>query len=115
MVWEDPRRIHKPIALEDLLRADADTRVIVVGDASMAPYELLHPRGAIDYTTRQRRSGQNCLEELIRRFDHHVWIKSHPLQPLGFRRGRLHHRDDPRPVPDGRSDVVGHRKKRWKF
>ena len=73
-VWEDPRRTYKPIELEELLRADPDTRIIVVGDGSMAPWELLNPRGAMDITTRQRKSGLDCLRDLADRFPKHVWI-----------------------------------------
>jgi uncharacterized protein len=73
-VWEDARRFYKPIKLEDILRSEPDTRLIVMGDGSMAPWELHHPRGAIDTTTRQRRSGQQCLQDLADRFGAHVWI-----------------------------------------
>jgi len=75
-VWEDPQRHHKPVMLEELLRASPDTRVIIVGDASMAPYELMHSRGAIDYAASfyQRRSGHTCLTLLADRFSHNVWV-----------------------------------------
>ncbi|MDP8224672.1 MAG: hypothetical protein P9L99_15035 [Candidatus Lernaella stagnicola] len=73
-VWEDTRRFYKPVPLEDILRAEPETRLIIMGDASMAPWELLHPRGAIDVTTRQRRSGLECLRDLAERFPKHVWI-----------------------------------------
>ena len=73
-VWEDAQRFHKPVKLEDVLHADPETRVIIVGDASMAPWELLNPRGAIDPTTRQHRSGLNCLEDIVERFPKNVWI-----------------------------------------
>ncbi|NLH49800.1 MAG: hypothetical protein GX444_14560 [Myxococcales bacterium] len=73
-IWEDPQRWRKPLPLEELLRADPDTRVIIVGDASMAPYELVHPRGALDYSTPNLRAGIDCLRDLRDRFPKCVWI-----------------------------------------
>ncbi len=75
-VWEDPQRYARPVALDELLRADTDTRIIILGDAAMAPYELMHSRGAIDYQASfyQRRSGHACLTLLAEQFPHAVWI-----------------------------------------
>ena len=77
-VWEDARRRDKPVRLADLLRADPGTRVILVGDASMAPWELTHRQGAIDPTTRQRRPGLASLMDLAERFPASVWINPIP-------------------------------------
>jgi len=73
-VYEDPHRMFKPIKLLDLLREKPDVRVIILGDASMAPYELIHPRGAIDPTTQQSKSGLHVLTELRDHFTHSVWV-----------------------------------------
>ena len=75
-VWEDPQRTTKPVDLDELLRADPDTRIIVMGDASMAPYELTYQRGAIDYGNAfyQKRSGFECLTLLADRFQHRAWV-----------------------------------------
>jgi uncharacterized protein with von Willebrand factor type A (vWA) domain len=77
-VWEDAQRFRKPIKLDEILRAEPDTRIILLGDASMAPYELVHPRGALDVTHRQRRAGIDCLRELAERFPKRVWINPIP-------------------------------------
>jgi len=74
VVWEDPQRWHRPIDLEEVLKADSDTRIIVVGDASMASYELLHPMGALDIVTEQRRAGLDSLKDMADRFPNSVWI-----------------------------------------
>ncbi|HPQ70686.1 MAG TPA: hypothetical protein PKW95_16295 [bacterium] len=76
VVYEDPRRYTKPVRLIDLLKEKEDTRVIIVGDAAMAPYELLHPRGALAITHRmgQRRTGIDMLGDLRERFPHSVWV-----------------------------------------
>jgi uncharacterized protein with von Willebrand factor type A (vWA) domain len=78
VVWEDPRRHQKPVRLADLLRADPATRVLFVGDASMAPWELTHRYGAIDPTTQQRRAGLRCLQDLAERFPKAVWVNPIP-------------------------------------
>ena len=41
-VWADPQRRFKPEPIDDFIRRDPETRLIIVGDASMAPYELIH-------------------------------------------------------------------------
>ncbi|MCX5856780.1 MAG: hypothetical protein NTZ57_02535, partial [Deltaproteobacteria bacterium] len=46
-VYADPQRRFKPEPIEDFIRRDPETRLILVGDASMAPYELMHAGGSI--------------------------------------------------------------------
>ena len=83
-VWSDPKRLYQPVALDDVLRAPASTRVIIVGDASMAPWELVSRHGAIDVSYQQRRSGIECLQQIAERFPHSVWIN--PIQHSFWRR-----------------------------
>jgi len=77
-VWEDPQRRSKPVPLQEVLRAEPDTRVILLGDAAMAPYELLHRRGAIEFTSTQDRAGIECLQDLRDRFPKSVWLNPAP-------------------------------------
>jgi len=73
-MWEDPGRYHKPVRVDDLVRSDPETRLIMVGDASMAPYELMASDGSI-YV--QERSGKPSLERLkflADTFPHCVWL-----------------------------------------
>lgn len=83
MVYEDPARYEKPVKLVDLFRKDPETRVIIVGDASMSPYELTHPRGAIDYSTPQSNSGMHWLRRIKENFAHTVWINPIPEDEWG--------------------------------
>jgi len=46
-LWEDPRRYGKPQRIENFARFDPETRLVLVGDASMAPYELMAADGSI--------------------------------------------------------------------
>ena len=60
-LWEDASRIKKPVRIAEFSRFDPDTRIIFVGDASMAPYELMATDGSIYM---QERSGKPSLEQL---------------------------------------------------
>ena len=73
-VWEDPMRVRKPVKTLEFAKKDPETRLIIVGDASMAPYELLGPDGNIYYYERQSRSGVRWLELLAETFPHSVWL-----------------------------------------
>ena len=78
VLWEDPPRIHKPYPVDDLLRKDAETRIILVGDASMAPYELMATDGSIHI---EEKSGQPSLERLqsvAETFPYSVWLNPKP-------------------------------------
>ena len=74
MVWEDPTRLRKPLKTIEFSRRDPETRLIIVGDASMAPYELKGPDGSIYYYERQSRSGLSWLKYLGECFPHAVWL-----------------------------------------
>ena len=77
-LWEDPARYKKPVAINSLAQLDPDTRFIIVGDASMAPYELMVPDGSI-YAF--ERSGSPSIERLgflSEIFSHSVWLNPVP-------------------------------------
>jgi len=73
-VWEDPTRYHKPFYVDDFARLDPETRLIIVGDASMAPYELMSQHGNIAYNTPQTQPSIKRLEFLAKTFRHSVWL-----------------------------------------
>jgi uncharacterized protein with von Willebrand factor type A (vWA) domain len=73
-VWEDPQRCHKAFPTADFPRLDPDYRIIFVGDAAMAPYELEHPRGCIDYSEKQSRASIEWLQFLAHIFRHTAWL-----------------------------------------
>lgn len=73
-VWEDPMRVRKPVKTLEFVKKDPETRLIIVGDASMAPYELLAPDGSIYYNDFQTRPGIHWLKFLSETFPHAVWL-----------------------------------------
>jgi len=77
-VWLDPQRHLRPEAIEEFTRRDPDTRLIIVGDAAMAPYELVGENGAIYVGQRDSRSSEDRLKFLARTFRHAVWLNPQP-------------------------------------
>ncbi len=74
IVWKDPARYSQPVRVDDLLRRDPETRLIIVGDASMAPYELMAQEGSLYIGERSGRPGIERLKLLAKAFSHCVWL-----------------------------------------
>jgi hypothetical protein len=77
-VWQDPQRRYKPEPIEEFIRKDPETRLIIVGDASMAPYELIHTNGAIYIDQVEVGTGIERLKYLANIFRHSVWFNPQP-------------------------------------
>lgn len=73
-VWEDPPRRRKPQRVEDFSRFDPETRLLIVGDASMAPYELMATDGSIHIEERTFIPSIDRLRFLAKTFRHAVWL-----------------------------------------
>jgi uncharacterized protein with von Willebrand factor type A (vWA) domain len=73
-LWEDPPRRRKPFSVDELVRLDPETRFIIVGDASMAPYELMATDGSIHIEERSGRPSYERLRFIATTFQHAVWI-----------------------------------------
>ena len=54
-VWTDAPRRMDPELVEDFIRKDGETRLVFVGDASMAPFELMAADGYIRFEERSTR------------------------------------------------------------
>ncbi len=79
VVWQDARRFYRPERLEDFAFRDPETRLILVGDASMSPYELMYTGGALDISQRSTRPSIDRLKFLAGLFRHAVWLNPAPL------------------------------------
>jgi len=73
-IWEDPPRFKKPCRVEELARRDPETRFIIVGDASMAPYELMATDGSIHIEERSTLPSYERLRFIADTFRHSVWL-----------------------------------------
>ncbi|WP_417841278.1 vWA domain-containing protein [Terasakiella sp.] len=77
-VWKDNRRRHNDtIALWDVLHTyPSDYKVIFVGDASMSPYEISYPGGAVEYWNEE--AGAVWMQRILDVYPHAVWINPVP-------------------------------------
>ncbi len=77
-VWKDNKRRHNEvIPLWDVLHTyPSDYKVIFVGDASMSPYEISYPGGAVEYWNEE--AGAVWMERVLNVYPHAVWINPVP-------------------------------------
>ncbi|MDH3722885.1 MAG: hypothetical protein OET81_07675 [Desulfobacteraceae bacterium] len=73
-LWKDPARIKHPFKVEDFISFDPQTRLIIVGDGSMAPYELMAADGSIHVEERSGKPSIEQLKFLAQTFPHSVWM-----------------------------------------
>ena len=73
-LWEDPSRIKKPQMVDEFAAFDPETRFILLGDASMAPYELMATDGSIHIEERSGKPSIEQLKFLAETFPHCVWL-----------------------------------------
>ncbi|MBE0586332.1 MAG: hypothetical protein IH612_21530 [Desulfofustis sp.] len=74
LLWKDPGRHRRPVRVDRLGEHDPQTRLIIVGDASMAPYELLVPDGSIYAFEKSGKPSVEQLRFLADTFRHHAWL-----------------------------------------
>ncbi|OPY57952.1 MAG: VWA domain containing CoxE-like protein [Pelotomaculum sp. PtaU1.Bin035] len=81
-IYENPACTSRyAVKTYDLLRnLDPEYRLIIVGDASMAPSELTMVGGAIDWDNMNNEPGLVWLERLANHFKHVVWLNPVPPQ-----------------------------------
>jgi len=80
-LWKNNRRRHaERFATWDLLRKYThDYKLILVGDATMSPYEILQPGGSVEYNNDE--AGAVWLQRLAETFPKFVWLNPEP-EPL---------------------------------
>jgi uncharacterized protein with von Willebrand factor type A (vWA) domain len=85
-LFEDPARYRKPKRIEQFTGFDSQTRLFIVGDASMAPYELMVPDGSIHVEERSGMPSIECLKFLAKTFPHAVWLNPVPAKMWNYTR-----------------------------
>ncbi|MDY7038138.1 MAG: hypothetical protein SV375_18495 [Thermodesulfobacteriota bacterium] len=85
-IWEDPPRIKKALKVNELTRLDPETRFIIVGDASMAPYELMATDGSIHIEERSGRPSYERLRFIADTFHKSVWLNPKMAQEWPYAR-----------------------------
>lgn len=84
VIWKDPARYHKPQRVREFERLDPQTRVVLVGDASMAPYELMAGEGSIHVEDRSTHSSIEQLRFIADTFPHAIWLNPVPKRQWGY-------------------------------
>ena len=79
-LYTTPRCLHADSVSTEwvLSQLGQEYKVIVVGDASMAPYELLKPGGCSDYYTYNKEPGIDWIDKFIHRYDRMIWLNPLP-------------------------------------
>ena len=85
---------------------DSDYRVILVGDASMAPSELVRVGGIIDWGLYNEEPGLTWLQRLRRHFEYAVWLNPIPARYWKWAE-ELYHKANPRVFPMHELTVQG--------
>ncbi len=73
-VWKNNHRRFavKFPTWEILHKYNKDYKLIFVGDATMSPFEILHPGGSVEYDNEE--AGAEWLQRLTHHFPHFAWI-----------------------------------------
>jgi len=77
-VWKDNRRrfVDSTPTWDVLHKFSSDYKVIFVGDASMAPYEIMVAGGAVEHMNAE--AGSIWMERITRTYPHSVWLNPVP-------------------------------------
>ncbi|WP_376702863.1 VWA domain-containing protein [Mesorhizobium sp. ISC25] len=83
-VWRDNRRRHAEVVpTSDLLhKYGLDYKVIVVGDASMSPYEIAQPGGSVEHWNKE--AGAVWLGRLLQQWPHAIWLNPEDAKNWGY-------------------------------
>jgi uncharacterized protein len=79
-VWRDNRRRHAGrTPLPQLMRTyGRDYRLVIVGDATMSPYEILQPGGSIEHWNEE--TGAAWMKRLLASYPRHAWLNPEPQE-----------------------------------
>jgi uncharacterized protein with von Willebrand factor type A (vWA) domain len=77
-LWKDNRRRHaEKTPTDQVLRTfNADYRVVIVGDATMSPYEILQPGGSVEHWNPE--AGAVWMQRIAAHFPRLVWLNPEP-------------------------------------
>jgi hypothetical protein len=83
-VWRDNRRRHsEKIGVWDLMHTYGhDYKLILVGDATMSPYEIAYPGGSVEHNNEE--AGTVWLRRLLDVYGHAIWLNPQPEDRWGY-------------------------------
>jgi uncharacterized protein with von Willebrand factor type A (vWA) domain len=79
-LWKDNKRRHSVrIPTMDVLhKYSADFKLILVGDATMSPYEIQHPGGSVEHWNEE--AGATWMKRLLDTYPKAIWLNPEPMQ-----------------------------------
>jgi len=79
-VWKDNTRRHSDrTPLMDVLhKYSADYKLILVGDATMSPYEIHYPGGSVEHWNEE--AGSTWMKRLLETYPKAIWLNPEPVQ-----------------------------------
>lgn len=77
-LWKDnARRWNEQVSTWDVINTyGADYKLVIVGDATMSPYEITYPGGAVEHWNAE--AGVVWMQRLLDHFEHAAWINPQP-------------------------------------
>jgi len=77
-VWKDNRRRHaeKTPVMDVLHKYAADYKLILVGDATMSPYEIAYAGGSVEHFNEE--AGAEWLKRLLDTYPKAIWLNPEP-------------------------------------
>lgn len=83
-VWKDNRRrFSERTPLWDVLhKFGHDYKLVLVGDASMSPYEISHPGGSVEHNNEE--AGAVWMQRLTNTYPAAVWLNPLPVSQWGY-------------------------------
>ncbi len=83
-VWKDNRRRHteRTKTVEVMRTYGHDYKLVVVGDATMSPYEIMQPGGSIEHWNEE--PGAAWMRRLLSNYPHHAWLNPEPHERWEF-------------------------------
>ncbi|TVT78056.1 MAG: VWA domain-containing protein [Denitromonas halophila] len=84
-VWRDGHRRHseRTPTMDVIHTYGPDYKLIFVGDATMSPYEIVQPGGAIEYMNEER--GADWLRRLLETYPSAAWLNPEPERLWEYR------------------------------
>ncbi len=85
-LWRDNRRRHGETTptWQVLHTYPSDWKLIVVGDATMSPYEIVQPGGSVEHFNEE--SGEVWMQRLFTTYPHAVWLNPKPEEEWPYNR-----------------------------
>ncbi len=83
-LWKDNHRRHtdRTATLDILHKYSADYKLILVGDATMSPYEISYPGGSVEHMNEE--AGASWMNRLLQTYPKAIWLNPEPVERWDF-------------------------------